>query len=230
VGAVAHNHARRQFGVGLWEIGHVFLPPRAGDLLPDEQEHVGVVLAGREAPAAVEVWQVIAAQLRIADPSVENAALPGLHPTRGARALASGRPVGIVGEIDPQVLARHDIAERVAYVEIDLDAVHAAPRESGSYRQISRFPSSDIDLAFEVDDDVSALEVESTLRRSHELVWSVRLFDTYRGAPVAEGRRSLAYAVRLQAGDRTLTDSEVAGARGALIAAVESAHGASLRA
>ncbi|HEX2576744.1 MAG TPA: hypothetical protein VHK88_10380, partial [Aquihabitans sp.] len=62
-----------------------------------------------------------------------------------------------------------------------------------------------------------------------ELVWSVHLFDVYRGAGVADGRRSLAFAVRLQAVDRTLTDGEVAEVRTRLIAAVEAAHGASLR-
>lgn len=229
VGAVAHNHARRQFGVGLWEIGHVFLPPPEGRVLPDEQEHLGVIIAGSEAPAAVEVWQIVAGRLGLADVSVENADLPGLHPTRGARLLASGVAVGVVGEIDPTVLARHDITERVAYLELDLDAVQSVPRRSGTYRQISRFPSSDIDLAFEVPDDVSAIAAEQTLRSASDLVWSVRLFDTYRGAPVAEGARSLAYAVRLQATDRTLTDAEVAEARSALITAVESTHGATLR-
>src|SRR5690606_38774887 len=194
--AVPHNHPRRQYGVGLWEIGHVFLPPPAGQLLPDEQEHLAVILAGCEAPAAVEVWHVIASQLRLADVAVENADLPGLHPTRGARATVAGQPVGIVGEIDPEVLARHDIAERVAYLELDLGAMYGSPRRSQEYRQISRFPSSDIDLAFEVPDSVSAVAVERTLRATDDLVWSVRLFDTYRGAPVAEGARSLAYAVR----------------------------------
>ena len=112
---------------------------------------------------------------------------------------------------------------------MDLGALFAAPRRSDAYRQISRFPSSDVDLAFEVPDAVSALAVEDTLRTTDDLVWSVHLFDVYRGTPVAEGRRSLAFAVRLQAVDRTLTDAEVAEARTRLITAVETAHGASLR-
>ena len=230
VSAVAHNHARRQLGVGLWEIGHVFLPPPEGQLLPDEREHVAVILAGREAPAAVEVWQVLASQLRLDDPTVDNAQLPGLHPTRGARALVAGAPVGVVGEIDPAVLDRHDITERVAYLELDLGALFTAPRRSDAYRQISRYPANDIDLAFEVADGVSAHAVEATLAGSDELVWAVELFDVYRGAPVSQGSRSLAFAVRLQARDRTLTDGEVAEIRTRLIEAVTEAHGASLRA
>ncbi|MCU1373713.1 MAG: pheT [Actinomycetia bacterium] len=230
VAAVAHNHARRQFGVGLWEIGHVFLPAPPDQVLPDEREHVAAVLVGREAPAAVEAWQVLAAQLRLASPSVENAEIPGLHPTRAARVLVDGVPCGIVGEIDPGVLDRHDIGERVAYLEVDLGALFDAPRRSAAYRQISKFPSSDIDLAFEVPDAVSAIAVEHTLASTDDLVWSVRLFDAYRGAPVAPGRRSLAFGIRLQAVGRTLTDADVAAARTRLIAAVEQSHQATLRA
>jgi phenylalanyl-tRNA synthetase beta chain len=229
VAAVAHNHARRQTGIGVWEIGHVFLPPPEGQTLPDEREHLAVVLAGREAPAAVEVWQILADQLRLEQPSVRNAALAGLHPTRGAEVLVGGRTFGIVGEIDPAVLARHDIGERVAYLEVDLGALYEAPRRSEAYRQISRFPSSDIDLAFVVPGDVPADAVERTLAQADDLVWSVRLFDVYRGAGIDDERRSLAFAVRIQAVDRTLTDAEVADVRTKLIAAVESAHGATLR-
>jgi len=229
VGAVAHNHARRQLGIGVWEIGHVFLPPPQGQTLPDEREHLAVVLAGREAPAAVEVWQILAEQLRLEQPSVRNADLPGLHPTRGAEVLVDGKTFGIVGEIDPAVLARHDIGERVAYLEVDLGALFGAPRRSDAYRQISRFPSSDIDLAFVVPDGVSAIDVERTLLATDGLVWSVRLFDVYRGTGIGDGSRSLAFAVRLQSVERTLTDAEVAEVRTALIAAVETTYGASLR-
>jgi phenylalanyl-tRNA synthetase beta chain len=229
VAAVAHNHARRQLGIGVWEIGHVFLPPPEGQTLPDEREHLAVVLAGREAPAAVEVWEILAAQLRLARPTVRNATLPGLHPTRGAEVLVDGAVFGVVGEIDPAVLARHDIGERVAYLEVDLGSLYGAPRRSEAYRQISRFPSSDIDLAFVVPDTESAQDVEHTLAVADPLVWSVRLFDVYRGTGIDAGRRSLAFAVRLQSVDRTLTDGEVAEVRARLIEAVERAHGATLR-
>jgi len=76
---------------------------------------------------------------------------------------------------------------------------------------------------------VSAIDVERTLAGTDPLVWSVELFDTFRGGQLGEGRRSLAYRVRLQADDRTLTDEEVAAARTALVAAAESQHGVTLR-
>ena len=77
---------------------------------------------------------------------------------------------------------------------------------------------------------MSAIDVERTLALTDDLVWSVRLFDVYRGAPIPENARSLAFALRLQALDHTLTDEEVADVRRAAVARVESAHRATLRA
>jgi phenylalanyl-tRNA synthetase beta chain len=95
---------------------------------------------------------------------------------------------------------------------------------------VSRFPSSDVDLAFVVDDSVPAAAIEVALgRAAGELCESVELFDVYRGAAVREGSRSLAYRLRFCALDRTLTDGEVAGLRSQCIAAVETKHRATLR-
>jgi len=229
IAACAHNATRRQTGVRLWEIGHVFLPPPTGQLLPDEREHVAVLLAGCEAPAAVELWSALADLLRADRPTAVNAEVAGLHPSRSAQLLVGGQVVGEAGEIDPAVLAAHDIGERVAWLEVDLGALLDGPRRDATYRQISRYPSSDIDLAFEVPDDVSALDVERTLATASDLIWSARLFDVYRGSPVPEGARSLAYALRLQATDHTLTDDEVAEVRRHAIESVGTAHRATLR-
>ena len=76
---------------------------------------------------------------------------------------------------------------------------------------------------------MSAIEVEAALAAADPLVWSARVFDVYRGAPVAEGNRSLAFAIRLQAVDRTLTDAEVGEVRARLIESVTGAFGATLR-
>jgi phenylalanyl-tRNA synthetase beta chain len=161
---------------------------------------------------------------------IENTELPGLHPTRAARLLLGDVEVGCLGEIDPGVLDAHGIGERVAYVEVDLDTLLAQPHGDHAYRPFSLYPSSDIDLAFEVDEAVPASAVEDAIRAAGgDLLWSVRLFDVFRGGSVAEGRRSLAYALRLQARDRTLTEADVAQVRTRIIDAVQSALPATLR-
>ncbi len=230
--SLGYNARHRNLGVGLFEVGHVFnRPEQESAALPDEREHLGVAWAGRDATAAVEVWRVIAETLAVRDIAVDNGESPGLHPTRSGRLVAEdGVEVGLLGEIDPGVLDAHDIGERVAWLEVDLDILLARPHGERPFRHFSLFPSSDIDLAFEVDDAVPASVVEATIRTAGgDLLWSVRLFDVYRGPAVAEGHRSLAFALRFQALDRTLTDKEVAAARQTVIAAVESAHQATLR-
>jgi phenylalanyl-tRNA synthetase beta chain len=95
---------------------------------------------------------------------------------------------------------------------------------------VSRFPEHNIDLAFVVDERVPAAAVEATLRTAGgELLEDLRLFDVFRSAALGGARRSLAFALRFRAGDRTLTDDEVARLRQACIDAVVREHGAELR-
>ena len=95
---------------------------------------------------------------------------------------------------------------------------------------VSRFPSSDIDLAFVVEDRHPADAVADALREAGgDLLESVHLFDVYRGAGIDEGARSLAYRLRFCAPDRTLTDEEVGALRTRCIDAVAEAFGAVLR-
>ena len=235
VKALATNAARRNTGVALFEIGHVVRRPVAdGDAppLPDEREMLGVALGGRDATAAVHEWWVVAELLALRGVSVVNGEVPGLHPTRSARLVSEvGEVIGAVGELDPQVLENHGIGERVGWLEVDLDAVAGMPRDPHQYRTVSVYPSSDVDLAFEVDDAVPAGDVAAAIERAAgERLAALRLFDVYRGAGIADGRRSLAYTLRLDAPDHTLTDDEVAEVRRRCIAAVEGTLPATLRA
>jgi phenylalanyl-tRNA synthetase beta chain len=232
VGALAYNATRRNTAVRLWEIGHVFKRPADTDAeLPDERECLGVALGGEDAAAAVQVWRAVEEALAVPGLRVANAEVAGLHPSRAGRILSpSGEALGAVGEVDPAVLEAHGILERVGWLEVDLDGLLALPHGEAQYRPISRYPSSDVDLAFEVDEAVSAADVEDTLRATagDRLAW-VKLFDVYRGTGIADGRRSLAFTLRLEALDHTLTDDELADIRQRCIAAVESAHAATLR-
>jgi phenylalanyl-tRNA synthetase beta chain len=245
VKALATNAARRNTGVGLWEIGHVFRRPAAGgaamaaagdggdsDTLPDEREMLGIALGGGDATAAVHEWRVVADLLSLPGIAVRNETVEGLHPTRSARLVGpDGEILGAVGELDPEVLAAHGIGERVGWVEVDLDVAAALPRDPRVYRPVSVYPSSDIDLAFEVDDAVAAGDVErALLDAGGERVAALRLFDVYRGPGIPEGRRSLAFTLRLDAPDHTLTDVEVASVRRQCITAIEQRFGATLRA
>lgn len=228
--AIAYNESHRTDRASLFEIGKVFGPPVAGETLPDEREHLAVALAGRDATAAVQVWSVIAETIGLTDVVIDQSVPPaGLHAGRSAVVTRGGVAVGEVGEIDPGVLDALGLRERVAWLQLDLGALLAVPHGEHRYQHISRFPSSDLDLAVEVDESVAAAVIESTIRNSGgPLLRSVNLFDVFRGSPVADGRRSLAYRLRLQASDRTLTDEDISGVQRIVIESLASI-GATLR-
>ncbi len=216
--ALAHNEHHRRSGVSLFEIGRVY--PPTGDGLPSEHEVLGVVLAGRDAHAAVAVWREISAALGVGAMIDQSSTPDGMHATRSGVLRAGRDVIGGIGEIAPEVLEKFGVSERVAVLEIRIDGILSASRGSGSYRPINRMPSSDLDLAFVMSDDVAADRLERALRQAAAaLLVDVNLFDTYRGRGVPEGHRSLAWRLRLQARDRNLTDADVAEVKSACEAA-----------
>jgi phenylalanyl-tRNA synthetase beta chain len=216
--AVAYNESHRRRGVRLFEIGHVY-PPGEGEL-PDEYEALTVVLAGEEAPMAVEVWRELAAALGAGARLDQGRVPPGLHPTRSATLQAGRQPLGAVGEISPEVLDAFEIDERVAILELDLDQLLAREPKPSQWKPTSRHPSSDLDLAFALPEDVPAEKLDRAIRQgAGNLLVDLVLFDVYRGPGVDAGRRSLAYRLRLQAPDRSLTDGDIAEVRRGVVAA-----------
>ena len=217
--AIAYNESHRTDSAALFEIGKAFGVPSAGNTLPDEREHLAVALAGADAFAIAKIWAVLAQTLGLNDVVIDQSTPPsGLHPGRSGVLMSGGVPVGEIGEIDPGVLDALALRERVAWLQLDLGAVLAAPHGEHRYRHISRYPSSDLDLAFEVDNATTAASIDEAIRAAAgPLLVDLTLFDVFRGQPVPEGRRSLAYRLRLQANDRTLTDGDIGGVQRSVV-------------
>jgi phenylalanyl-tRNA synthetase beta chain len=210
--SIAFNESHRRPGVGLFEIGHVY-PPGTGEL-PDEYEALCVVLAGEEAPAAMAVWREISATMGVGARIDQTRVPPGLHPTRSAVLQAGKEPTGAVGEVHPAVLERFEVAERVAILELNLDEVLGREPKPAVWSPVSRMPSSDLDLAFVLPEEIPAERLEKAIRQgAGKLLDDITLFDVYRGGSLGADRRSLAYRLRLQSPDRNLTDADVAEVR-----------------
>ncbi|MEY2400370.1 MAG: phenylalanyl-tRNA synthetase beta chain, partial [Ilumatobacteraceae bacterium] len=225
--AIAFNESHRRSGAGLFEIGHVY-PPGDGEL-PDEFEQLGVVLAGRDAIAAMEVWREVAAAMGFGARVDQATVPPGLHPTRSATLSLGRDAIGAVGEVHPDALDAYGVDERVAVLELNLSLLLANEAKVPMWKPTSRFPSSDLDLAFVTPDSVTAEKVEKAIKQAAgALLVDVALFDVYRGAGLPADSRSLAYRLRLQALDRTLGDTELTELRNKVVAGVAKL-GATLR-
>lgn len=213
--------------------------------LPAQPRRVAVVLTGSRHRAgwwgpgrsadwadALEAAQVCARAAGV-ELAVRNDAHAPWHPGRCAHLSVPGADgpvlVGHAGELHPRTLATLGLPARTVAAELDLDVLIAAGAMVVA-RPISGFPVATQDVALVVDVGVPASAVAQALRAGGgDLLESLRLFDVYAGDQVGAGKRSLAFALRFRAPDRTLTAEEVTAARDAAVSAATAATGAVLR-
>jgi phenylalanyl-tRNA synthetase beta chain len=240
--AAALNVGHGLADLALFELGHVFRAPHDGEVLPDERDHLAVLLTGSmlRAPVepdravdvydAVDIVHAVAVALELADVRLVNEPAPGFDAARVAAIVVDSRPIGHVGALAPAVAEAFGVPAGAVALELDIDGLLAGTRRDRAFRAPSRFPVSTIDLAFALPEEVTAAEVEATLRAAvGDVLEDVRVFDEFRSESLG-ARRSLAFALRFRAPDRTLTDAEIAELRQRAIDAVTRAHDAALRA
>jgi phenylalanyl-tRNA synthetase beta chain len=200
------------------------------DALPDQPLHLGVVLTGSRTPTgwwgkgqpagwadAVQVARSVAAVVGV-EPVLRNVELAPWHPGRCAEVSVGDKVIGHAGELHPKVCQAFGLPTRSSAVELDLDALMAAGPSSVTAHPFSSYPIAKEDVALIVGAEVAAAEVEAALvEGAGELLESIRLFDLYTGEQIGEGKKSLAFALRFRASDRTLTETEVSAARQAAV-------------
>ncbi|WP_404438640.1 phenylalanine--tRNA ligase subunit beta [Microbacterium aerolatum] len=153
-----------------------------------------------------------------------------LHPGRAGVLSVDGREVGYVGELHPSVSAEADLPGRAVVLELDLDAVLSAAGDRVVAASLSRNTAATQDVSLVVPAAVTAAELQAALTEgAGDLLESVRLVDDYRGAGIDEGSKSLTFALRFRASDRTLTAAEATEAKLAGVAVATERFGASIR-
>jgi phenylalanyl-tRNA synthetase beta chain len=218
--------------------------------IPPQPRRVAGVIAGLREPAGwwgpgrrADHTDAIAAALLVAEAVgvelvVANDVHAPWHPGRCARLCTpDGTLVGHAGELHPNVVAAHDLPARTVAFELDLDELlAAAPDGPLQARELSTFPLAKEDVALVVPVDVPAADVLDAVRTGAagsevgDVVEAVTLFDVYSGDQLEPGTRSLAFALRLRAADRTLTAAETAAVRESVVAEASRRFGATLRA
>ena len=132
------------------------------------------------------------------------------HPGRAAYLYLNGQKAGVFGELHPAIIDNYGLQSRVYIAEIDVDMLIAVGTGAIQVKPLPKFPAATRDMAVVVAEDVAALDLEKAIRNVDcELLSDVRIFDVYRGGQIAEGYKSIAFALTFQA-DRTLTVEEVA--------------------
>jgi phenylalanyl-tRNA synthetase beta chain len=138
---------------------------------------------------------------------------------------------GFAGELAPELTAENDLPRRVAALEVNLDKLFAAAPQTLQAKPIFTYPAATQDLSLLVSRDLAAGNLQALIRaEAGDLLEDVRLVDDYRGENVAEDKKSLTFALRFRASDRTLTQVEASEAKNAAVAAAQAKYGAELRA
>lgn len=232
-----------------FEIGRTYRMEDGGGVLPDEDRRLSIVLAGdREQPDFYTaegqreqfdffdlkgVIETLVGRLGFGAQQVEfraHADAASFGP-RCAELWIDGARVGVLGEIHPRVRANFDIPfGRVCAAELHVKPLVRPHFTLNPMRPISPYPAVVEDLAFEVAEEVTVRRVEDAIRKAGGyLLREVELFDIYRGANLAENRKSLAFRLTYQGDERPLGEREVAALRKRVIEAVQRDTGAALR-
>ena len=148
-----------------------------------------------------------------------------LHPGKSAVISVNNDNVGIIGRLNPTICK-----DDVYVMEINLDKLLAKKVGKMKYKELSKFPTVKKDLAFIVDKDITASEMEKTIKANGgKLLQKIEIFDLYIGKGIPEGKKSIAFSIELEDKTKTLTDEEIIASMNKITEGIEKKFGAELR-
>lgn len=244
--AVSYNLSHGTQNISLYEQDRVFFAhPQTKQ--PDEPTYLSAVLCGQrqqdswdahltpldfyDAKGVIEellrILKITKFRFRVPDAD----RFPWLFPGRAAEISVNKTPIGWIGEIHPLCLKKFAIDKPVIAFELNQDILLAAAKSGVRYKDISPYPSIDVDLAFVVDEEKTyATCLEQLRRAAGKLLKDVRLFDVYRDEKrVGKDKKSMAFALTFSGGDRTLTQDEVDKAMENVVEKIKTSLGADVR-
>jgi phenylalanyl-tRNA synthetase beta chain len=197
-------------------------------------QQVGVKSVEAGYTDAIHAVRVLAKAIGV-EVDIRQASPIGFHPGRTAEVVVTingeQKVIGVAGELDPALAGAHDLPRRVGAFEIDLEQLFKAAPKVIAAGVLHTMPAATQDLSLVVAADVPAGDLLAVIRAgAGELLERVSLVDDYRGANVPEGQKSLTFALRFRAEDRTLTQVEASQARDAAVELAHQRFGATLRA
>ncbi|MFU0761150.1 phenylalanine--tRNA ligase subunit beta [Staphylococcus pasteuri] len=237
--ATTYNVARKNKDVKLYEIGRVFFGNGEGEL-PEEVEYLSGIMTG---DYVVNQWQGKKEEVdfylakgvieRVAEKlnltlDYRAAKIKGLHPGRTAIVSLNGKEIGFIGELHPSVAADNDL-KRTYVFELNYEEMMKVSVGYINYQPIPKYPGVSRDIALEVNHDVPASELISTIHdNGADILQDTQVFDVYEGEHLEEGKKSVAIRLNYLDTENTLTDERVSKVHDQIIEALKE-KGATIR-
>ncbi|MCL2436468.1 MAG: phenylalanine--tRNA ligase subunit beta [Clostridiales bacterium] len=231
---LGRNFSRNIPKVRAFEIGNTFGRNVAEEAeLPEEQDAMAIAAYGQgESFFTVKGMVVeLLANLGIHEPGfVAESSYGAYHPGRCARIMLGETELGIMGEVHPDVAEQYGIGTKAYCCELTFDTVMKHANLEKAYKPLPKYPSVSRDIALLVDEDIAVEAIRTIITgEGGSILESVKLFDVYRGKQVADGKKSVAFALAYRASDRTLTDEDVAKVHDKILKALSNQLNAVLR-
>ena len=230
---LAYNAAHFNKSASLFEIAKTYHPKSLPlTELPEEKEKLVIGMYGADADyfALKGVLDGLFRALRV-EPRYTRSSLAFLHPGRGADIEVEGSVIGYAGEIHPDVASEYGADVRLYAAELDLDALAKLCTAGARFKEFSKYPPVERDLAVVVSDDVQAGDMIAAVKEAGIAdMTDAEVFDVYRGAQVGEGMKSIAMNFSFASPVRTLTDDEIAAEMAKILALLEEKFDAKIRA
>ena len=229
---LGRNNAYHNKQAKLYELAKIYLPVE-GEKLPMEPKILVLGSFGAEENffSLKGELEAILKGLNVAKVTYEaEKNNPSYHPGRCAKVSANGQVLGYIGQIHPLVAKNYGMDCEVYCAEINFNSLFEIRLSEPTYTPLPKYPTVSRDIAVVCDEAVTVANIEDVICASAgKLLRSVRLFDIYRGTGIAEGKKSLAFALELRADDRTLTDEDSEKVINHVLTALKDKLGAILR-
>lgn len=219
---IAYNQSRQQTRVRIFEGGLRFIPDAAAESGIRQELVFGAAIVGDKRPVhweskgeAVDFFDLKGDMERVLsltsarhDLKFVAKQFPALHPGQSAAIMLDGKEIGFIGSVHPSIVQKLGIKGKPVVFEILGDAI--ANRPVPAAKEISKFPANNRDIAVVVDENVPAGDVLDACRHAGGVkLVAVNLFDVYRGANLAAGKKSLAISLTVQDTEKTLEEEEI---------------------
>ena len=231
---LSRNYNRGVEECYVYEIGNIFIPKELPiKELPEERKVLSIGFYGdKDFYFLKEIVNTIFDRLGIRDIEyVREENNPSFHPGRTANVLTNGINIGTLGEIHIDVLENYDMKERAYVAQIDFNEVIKLTNLERKYEPLPKYPAVLRDLALVVKEDILVGDIEKIMIKHGEgLIEDIELFDIYRGNPIPEGMKSVAFSIIFRSQTKTLRDEEINKILETIIKDLEDTFDAKLRA
>ena len=232
---ISSNYAKKNNNLKLFEYAKVYRNKSniENNELPDEEQILTIAITGKEEKFYIlkgiveNVLETVNLNRYDISKYSEN---KSYHPGKTAIIKIGNDPIIILGQIHPIVQENYDVLDKVYIAEINMKKLEKYSKKEKKYMPIPKYPAVERDIAILVDEKVEVLKIEKIIRsKAKKILEDVVLFDIYRNEKIGNNKKSVAYALKFRAKDRTLNDEEISEVMENIIKALEDELGAELR-